>query len=157
MSSPTKPAKTIWWLTRRFLPYLYPVRWQAALDGGLMFLSPLVAVLLLWLMKFLIDEVFVARNISVLPIIAGAYVLLVGAKLLIDYVMTRVEAAIAEQINQNVRVDLYRHLISVSPGSLRKYNVGDLLAHLASDVERVEILIYSVPVRAMFNILTSVY
>src|ERR1035437_8052491 len=99
MASSVEPAKTIWRLIRRFLPYLYTVRRQAAFAGGLMLLSPLVAVLLLWLMKFLIDEVFVARNISVLPTIAGAYVLLVGAKLLIDYVMTRVEAAIAEQIN----------------------------------------------------------
>ena len=157
MSSSVEPAKTIWRLFRRFLPYLHAVRWQASLAGGLMLLSPLVAVLLLWLMKFLIDEVFVARNISVLPTIAGAYVILVAAKLLIDFVLTRIEAAITEQINQNVRVDLYRHLISVSPGSLRKYNVGDLISHLASDVERVEILIYSAPVRAIFNILTGVY
>ena len=63
-SVPTKAVMSIWYLIRRFLPYLYTVRWQAALAGGLMLLSPLVAVLLLWLMKFLIDEVFVARNIE---------------------------------------------------------------------------------------------
>jgi ATP-binding cassette, subfamily B, bacterial len=157
MSSPAKATKNVWWLIRRFLPYLYPIRWQSALDFALMLLSPLVAVLLLWLMKILIDEVFVAKNISVLPLIAGAYVILVGAKLLIDYILTRLEAAIAEQINQDIRVDLYRHLISVSPGSLRKHNAGDLLSHLASDVERVETLIYSAPVRALFNILTGIY
>jgi ABC-type multidrug transport system fused ATPase/permease subunit len=157
MSSPSAPAKTIWWLIRRFLPYLYAIRWQAALAGGLMLLSPLVAVLLLWLMKFLIDEVFVAKHISVLPAVASAYVILVGAKLLIDYSLTRIEAAITEQIDQNVRVDLYRHLISVSPGSLRKYGVGDLLSHLDTDVARVEALIYGGPGGVIFSTLTGVY
>ena len=64
---------------------------------------------------------------------------------------------ITEQINLEIRVDLYRHLISVSPGSLKKFSVGDLLSHLATDVERVEVLIYSIPVRAAFNFITGVY
>ena len=148
---------SIWWLIRRFLPYLYPVRWQVALNAGLMLISPLVAVLLLWLMKYLIDQVFVGKNVSVLPTIVGAYIGLVAVKLLIDYSLTRVEAAITEQINQNVRVDLYRHLIEASPGSLRNHSVGDLLSHLVGDVDRVESLIYSVPVRAIFNIVTGGY
>jgi ATP-binding cassette subfamily B protein len=157
MSSPRDPSKSVWCLVRRFLPYLYTVRWQATFVAGLMLVSPLVAVLLLWLMKRLIDQVFVARNISLLPTITVIYVILVAAKLLIDYVQTRVEAAITEQINQEIRVDLYRHLISVSPGSLKKFSVGDLLSHLATDVERVEVLIYSIPVQAAFNIITGVY
>lgn len=157
MSSSPEAMKTIWWLIKRFLPYLHAVRWQTALAGGLMFLSPLIAILLLWLMKFLIDEVFVAKHISVLPTVAIAYVILVAAKLLIDYSITRIEAAIAERIDQNVRVDLYRHLISVSPGSLRKFSVGDLLSYLDADVARIEVLIYSGPIRVIFSTLTGVY
>lgn len=153
----TKTVTSTWRLIRRFLPYLYTVRWQMVLAGGLMLLSPLVAVLLLWLMKYLIDDVFVAKNVSVLPTVASAYVILVAAKLLIDYALTRVEAGITEQIDQNVRVDLYRHLISVSPGSLRKYSVGDLLSYLGNDAALVEILIYSGPVRVLFNALTGIY
>ena len=154
---PSDSIKTIGWLVRRFLPYLKAVRWQIGFAGLLMLLSPLISIFLLWLMKFLIDDVFVAKNIDVLPAIAVGYVVLVGIKLLIDYSLTRVEAAITEQIDQNVRVDLYRHLISVSPGSLKKYGVGDLLAHLDSDVGFVEVLIYSGPVGVIFSILTGVY
>jgi ABC-type multidrug transport system fused ATPase/permease subunit len=155
--SSAKPTLSVWRLIRRFGSYLYPVRWQAALNAGLMLLSPLVAVLLLWLMKYLIDRVFVAKDISVLPTIAGAYVVLVATKLLIDYWLTRLDAAITELINQNVRVDLYRHLISVSPGSLKNHSVGDLLSHLMGDADRIENLIYSVPVQAISNIVTGGY
>ena len=135
MPSSSKSTKSVWWLIRRFLPYLRPVRWHIALVSGLMLLSPLVAIMLLWLMKFLIDDVLVAKDVDILPAIAGAYVLLVGSKLAIDYSLRRIEAAITERIDQNVRVDFYRHLISVSPGTLRKFGVGDLLAHLEADVD----------------------
>ena len=148
---------SVWSLIRRFLPYLYSVRWQAALAGALMAINPLVAVLLLWLMKYLIDEVFVGKNVGVLPVVASAYTILVATKLAIDYLLTRIEAAIAEQIDQNVRVDVYRHLVSVSPGSLRKFSVGDLISHLGADVSRVEGLIYGGPVRVIFSTLTAVY
>ena len=122
-----------------------------------MLLNPLIAVLLLWLMKLLIDEVFVARRMDLLPTFAVAYAVLIAGKLVMDYVLTRLEFGLTEQINQNIRVDLYRHLISVSPGSLRKYGVGDLLSHLSGDVDRVEFLIYSGPVGVIFNILTAIF
>ena len=122
-----------------------------------MLLSPVIAVSLIWLMKLLIDEVFVARQLDPLPILALAYVVLVAAKLLGDYALTRIGAAIAEQIHQNLRINLYRHLISVSVGSLRKYSVGDLLSRLGSDVERIAFLIYGGPVGVVFNILYAVF
>ena len=86
---PSDSIKTIGWLVRRFLPYLKAVRWQIGFAGLLMLLSPLISIFLLWLMKFLIDDVFVAKNIDVLPAIAVGYVILVGIKLLIDYSLTR--------------------------------------------------------------------
>ena len=149
--------KTIRWLIRRFLPYLRAVSWQVVIAGALMVFSPLISILLLWLMKSLIDDVFIAKHMGILPTLAIAYVVLVGVKLIIDYSLTRVEAAISEQIDQNVRVDLYRHLISLSPGSLKKFGVGDLLSHLDADVGYIEVLIYSGPVGVIFNILSGVY
>jgi ABC-type multidrug transport system fused ATPase/permease subunit len=154
--SPTSVMSS-WYLVRRFLPYLHGVRWRVAVASGLMLLNPVVAVLLIWLMKLLIDKVFVARQLQLLPTFALAYVGLVAAKLLADYALTRIGAAITEQIDQNLRVNLYRHLISVSVGSLRKYSIGDLLSRLGSDVERIAFLIYGGPVGVVFNILYAVF
>jgi subfamily B ATP-binding cassette protein MsbA len=156
-STSLRPATSIWYLTKRFLPYLECVRWRAVLACALMLAGPPIAVVLLWLMKSLVDDVFVGGQINLLPGFAAAYVVLVAAKLISDHVLVRVEAGLAAQINQNVRVDLYRHLISVSPGSLKKYGVGDLLAHLNDDVERVEFLIYSGPVGVIMSIVTAIF
>ena len=48
-------------------------------------------------------------------------------------------------------------MISLSPGSLKKFGVGDLLSHLDADVGYIEVLIYSGPVGVIFNILSGVY
>src|ERR1700730_3106321 len=102
--SPSLPATTlsVWKLVNRFLPYLRDVRWRAALAGALMVLSPLVAIALLWLMKLLIDYVFLAKEMSLLPTLAVAYVILVTVKLLMGYAQTRIEGSLTEQLNQNV-------------------------------------------------------
>ena len=41
-SRPAMAVMSIWSLIRRFLPYLYGVRWQVALAGGLMLLVRLL-------------------------------------------------------------------------------------------------------------------
>jgi ABC-type multidrug transport system fused ATPase/permease subunit len=54
-----------------------------------------------------------------------------------------------------VRVDLYRHLISSSPGSFPRHSVGDLLAHIGDDTAQVEYLIYSGPLGVVFNVVSA--
>src|SRR6185312_13760175 len=98
---------------------------------------------LLWSVKVLIDEVFVGRHLDQLPLIAGIYLTVAAGKLLAGYFNTRLEASITEHIAQNVRVDLYRHLMSLSPGSQSRQHNGDLLTRLSGDAERVEYLIFT--------------
>jgi ATP-binding cassette, subfamily B, bacterial len=157
IATSVQPANSIWWLIRRFVPYLRPVRWQIALASGLSILGPLVSVALLWLMKVLIDDVLVAEHVALLPTIVSGYVLLIAAKLAMDFALTWNDAAITEQINQDVRVRLYRHLVSVSPGSLKKYSVGDLIAYLSDDTQYVAHLIYSYPMNIVLNIVSAAY
>jgi ABC-type multidrug transport system fused ATPase/permease subunit len=120
-------------------------------------LNPLVGGALLWLIKILVDDVFVAGRIELLPTFAAAYVLVATAKFSLDYVATRVEAAVVERIVQDLRADLYRHLISISPGSLGNRSSGDLLAHLSGDVERVGTLIYTGPLGVLANSAGAVF
>src|SRR5262245_66416086 len=58
---------------------------------------------------------------------------------------------------QNVRVGLYHHLLSVAAGSLDKHSVGDLLAHLSGDVERIEYLVYSGPLGVISNAVSALF
>jgi ABC-type multidrug transport system fused ATPase/permease subunit len=144
-------------LFRAFLPDLYLVRWRVAAVAVLEMLSPAISVMLLALMKTFIDEVIVAGNIEPLPRLALAYAGLMACRLTAAYRTALLDASIVEGITQSVRVRTYAHLIAASPGTFRKYSVGDLLAHLAGDVERVEILVYSAPMSVASNAVRVVY
>jgi ATP-binding cassette, subfamily B, bacterial len=144
-------------LVRRFWPYLGRVRWLSILTAGLALVTPLVAASLLWSAKLLIDEVFVGGRMGLLPTFAVVYVALLTVHFALDYAVVRIEAAIAARIIQDVRVDLYRHVISVSPGSLGKHGVGSLLTHLAGDVERIEFLIYTGPLVVFADVVGALF
>ena len=151
------PSSGILRLTARFMPFALAVWPRAGLAALFVLVNPLLGVVLLWLMKELIDQVFIAQRIESLPFLAAGYIGLATANALVNYAMSRIEAGVIEQIVQDVRASLYRHLIGVSPGSLGKYSVGDLLAHLSGDVERVELLIFSGPLSVVANVASALF
>ena len=142
-------ALTLW---RRFLPYLGNVRGLVAVTGALVLLSPLIGAALLWLVRFLVDDVLIRGRLDSLPTFAALYIVVAAAKFSFDYASMRLEASIVERLIRDIRVDLYTRLISLSPGSLRQRSVGDLLAHLSGDVERTEDLIYGAPLKALADL-----
>src|SRR5262249_4522775 len=120
-------------------------------------LSPLVAAALLWTLKELVDEVFVGGHLDELPSFIGVYVVLIACKLLLDYSNEVLEASIVEQVIRDIRVALYRHILSLSPGSLARYSHAALLTHLSGDVERTEYLIYTGPVTIFSNAISTIF
>ncbi len=135
-------------LMTRFWPYLLRSKWLALTTAGLALASPLAAGALLWSVKHLIDDVLVGHLLGLLPVLTAIYVGLVGVKLALSYAIERLEAGLVERIGQDARVELYKHVVSLSPGSHGRSS-GDLLAHLTSDVERVQYLIYSGPLSVL--------
>ncbi len=139
-------------VSKPFLRYLRPVRTQVLVALVLVLIAPLAGALLLWLFKRLVDEVFIEHQLGLLPWFATGYLVIAGAKFAIDYADERLDAGIAERISQDVRTALFRHLITVSPGTLGRHSAGGLLAYLSGDVERISTLIYGAPLGVIANI-----
>ena len=144
-------------LMRRFWPYLRRSRGQAGLVALLTFLEPLAAGAVLFLVSVLIDEVFAGGRLDLLPMIGGAYVAIIVVRLALEYATATLEIGVEEQIAQDLRKDLYTHVISVSPGSLGKHGTGDILTRLSSDVRRIEFLIFSGPLTVFADVASALF
>lgn len=144
MMNASKVPLSAWHLFLRFAPYLGNWRVLIAATLLLVVLAPLVGGGLLWLLKLMVDEVLLAGRLDLLAPFAGVYGILVALRATLEYGQLRLESTVAEGLVRDLRVDLYAHLVSLSPGSLRDRGAGDLIAHLSGDVERLEGLIYSV-------------
>src|SRR5258708_6050790 len=129
-------------LLRRFVPYLKEVRGRWIAAACLLAAGPALSACLLWSVKILVDEVFVGHAFEQLPLLIAIYLAITVGKLAVSYASTRLDAAIIAQITQSVRVDLYRHAMRLSPGTI-SHSIGDLLTRLSGDAERVEYLIYT--------------
>jgi ATP-binding cassette subfamily B protein len=130
---------------RRLLQYAVPVRRLIGWSAGLSLAGPLITVSIIWLVKLLIDEVFVAQRFGEFAGLAVVYGGLVACKLANDYALERIDAATMEYIAQRTRTDFFAHIVSVSPGTLAKFDRGDLIARLTGDCERIEYLVFSGP------------
>ncbi len=145
MNTRSAHVSSIYRLACRFAGYLRPLRGGVALAVLLTLLTPLIATVLLWLMQRLVDDVMISGQLQMLGAFLLAYGVVAALKFFADYADERLDAAISERITQHVRVDVYRHLISVSPGTFSGRSVGDFLAHLTTDAERISALIYGAP------------
>ena len=141
-------------LSREFFPYLRPALRAALAVLLLSLLSPLLGTAFLWLFAKLVDEVFIGQQLQWLPWFAAAYLAVACIKFAVDFAEQRLDASVHERFTQGVRVALYRHLISVSPGSLGTAGIatGDLLGRLSSDADRVSSLVFRGPVSFLANV-----
>ncbi|OLC01040.1 MAG: hypothetical protein AUH30_01085 [Candidatus Rokubacteria bacterium 13_1_40CM_68_15] len=143
---PVTATRTLLALERRFRRHRRAVMPAVVLVGALAVVAPLSSAALLWLLKLMINTVFVARRLDAMPLLVASYFALASAKFGADSLRRRLDVAIAERINHEVRADVYRHVMTLPEPSVTGRGVGDLLAHLSSDVERVEYVVFNGPV-----------
>ena len=152
MKQPTPVNGRLPALFKEFFPYLRPGLRAALAVLLLSLLSPLLGTAFLWLFSQLVDQVFIAQKLQWLPWFAAAYLTIAGIKFAVDFADQRLDAAVHERFTQGVRVALYRHLISLSPGSLSTPSAGDLLGRLSSDADRISTLVFKGPVSFLANV-----
>ncbi|MHC8352126.1 ABC transporter ATP-binding protein [Pseudomonas sp. RT4P38] len=124
------------------LRWLYSfVRPHRLAIAGLLGLSVCASLLVLvqpWLTKLLIDDGLLARNFSMLVLIAGLMIVagLLGTGLsgINRYLHTRLSG----RILFSLRDDLYRHLQTLSPSFYGQRRIGDLMSRLDGDVAEIQ-------------------
>ena len=124
------------------LRWLYSfVRPHRLAIAGLLGLSVCASLLVLvqpWLTKLLIDDGLLARNFSMLVLIAGLMIVagLLGTALsgINRYLHTRLSGRILFAL----RDDLYRHLQTLSPSFYGQRRIGDLMSRLDGDVAEIQ-------------------
>jgi ABC-type multidrug transport system fused ATPase/permease subunit len=156
-NQPSRGSNSAIELFRRFLPRVVAVTRPALLTALLVLVSPLFAAALLWSFKVLTDDVLVGGHVDELPRFAALYVALVAARLVVDFVVVRLEAGTVNAIVQRLRVDVFHHVLSLSPGSRTRQSNGDVLASLQGDTEHTEWLVFTGPLAVLADVAAAVF
>jgi len=124
-------------LVRRLLVYLKPYR--ATLATGALFALLVAGAggLIAWLVKPVMDDVFVKRDLLMLKLVPlallGAYVL----KGVGTYVGSYLMASVGERVIAQLRRDVYAHIQEMPLSFFTSLHSGELRARVVNDVGRI--------------------
>ena len=124
-------------LVRRLLVYLRPYR--STLATGALFALMVAGAggLIAWLVKPVMDDVFVKRDLLMLKLIPlallGAYVL----KGVGTYVGSYLMASVGERVIAQLRRDVYAHIQEMPLSFFTSLHSGELRARIVNDVGRL--------------------
>lgn len=125
-------------LIRAYLPEYRHYRGRLSLALVAMFLVALATASIAWMMKPLLDEIFIDKNtrmLAILPLlIIAAYVLKGGGAFVQEYTMSFV----GQDIVRKVRDRLLSHLLHSDLAFFHRHHSGELISRVTNDISRIQ-------------------
>jgi len=119
-------------------PYVRPFRAYLVLSVSLSLLVPLIEAARLYMLKLMVDEVLIPKDLDPFVWIAG---LTLGLTLLYGvaaYFDTYLGMLVGQRFILSMRTDFFRHLQGLSLDFFERYRLGDILARLTTDIRAIE-------------------
>ncbi|HUV37893.1 MAG TPA: ABC transporter ATP-binding protein [Patescibacteria group bacterium] len=140
----------------RILNYLRPYWWMEAavfvcmgISVGLSLVNPLV-------LKVLIDNVLVERNIGLLHVIMIALLGVYVIRGLFNIITAYLFNFVGQRILFDIRSQLFQHLEKLHMGFYHKTKVGEIVSRISNDVESLQQVVTSTFVNLITDLLTVV-
>jgi ATP-binding cassette subfamily B protein len=122
-------------LMRRLVTYLSPYKPYVALALALILLESSLEIAFPWLTKIAIDGYIAAANITGLARVAVIYIVLLMVRFLCASAETYVLQNTGQNIMYDMRMQVFRHLHTLSPSFYDKNPVGRLITRVVTDVD----------------------
>jgi ATP-binding cassette subfamily B protein len=139
-ATPTVGLRTVF---GRFWPDTQQFRGRLFLSLAMVAIPPLFAAASIWMLKILIDNVLIPRNMRLFPLVAVAFVALGVVEGLISFVDEYLNAWVAERFVLILRSRVFDHLQKLSPTFFQERPLGDILSRLTGDIGAIEQLMLS--------------
>lgn len=114
----------------------------------------IVAFLLFpYVVKILIDEVFIKKNIVLFPKVILFYILLVIIIIFFEFSKTIIYKKLDEKVVRDSRSFLYKHLREMEFKHLHDYKTGELMSYFTNDVPKMTSILTSSVVELIQNLI----
>ena len=136
----------------------YVVPYRRRLIGAIIAMFGVLACTLALplLMKTAIDSAIIPRDTRLLVFIAGCVIAIGIVGIALSRVETYLTGWVGERVLNDLRVDLFQHMQSLSMGYFEKQRTGILISRLTNDVEALQQLVTDGITSTVRNVLTLV-
>lgn len=140
----------------RFWAYLRPHRgrlpWAVAAMCAVAAFNGCVVLVL----KPIVDHILIARDLRMLWLAVAAVPLLMAGKTAVSYLQNYLMSWIGQSVTQDIREDLFRHLLQAAPGAGGP-RAADVLSRVTNDLAIVQTELVSVPLYLIRDSMTLVF
>ncbi len=141
----------------RFIPYLRPYRLRFLQASIAMVFVAVSNALMIYVLKPIIDEVFVSKNFEMLSIIIAGVPALIAIKSAAAYVQNYLMSWIGQRVTQELREELFRHLHTLSLDFYGANKTGEVLAKVTNDLNNVQSALQFLPLYLIRDSLTVLF
>jgi ATP-binding cassette subfamily B multidrug efflux pump len=121
-------------LTKRAMEFMLPYRQLFLFALVMLVITAATNVAKPFLFKIAIDDGITQGNVTVLTGTAAAYILLYVFRWGIQYMQAVSLAALSQNVTNNIRNSLFRHIQSLSLDFFNKREIGRIISRLMGDV-----------------------
>ncbi|MGI6442914.1 MAG: ABC transporter ATP-binding protein [Synergistaceae bacterium] len=136
--------KHAWGSYIRLLEYCIPYKKRLILALLCMVMSAIFAIAPPWLIKNVVDDVLIQKQMGVLNLIALGIVLLYLLKVLFGYGHVYLMTWVGQKVIIDIRLELYDHTQRLSLATLYSRRSGEFLSRITNDVSTLQNILASV-------------
>ncbi|RCK81286.1 MAG: Lipid A export ATP-binding/permease protein MsbA [Candidatus Ozemobacter sibiricus] len=118
----------------RILGYFRPYLWYLGVALFFSFVQAVCTIYPAWIMKSVINDVLVQRDLQMLHYIAWTLVVVMGIKGVANFIQTYLMTWVAQDILRVMRSACFDRLIQLSLSYFEKQRTGQLMSRITSDV-----------------------
>ncbi|MCK4545262.1 ABC transporter ATP-binding protein [candidate division WOR-3 bacterium] len=135
ISDEIKSKKPKFWIIKRLARYFIPYRGYVIISVIMLLVVSAIQIIPPYLTKIAIDKYVLVGNYSGLYKIAIAYLIILLLQFVIQYVEIMITEFVGQRVMIDLRMELYRHLESLSMTFFDKNPIGRLLTRVTNDIE----------------------
>lgn len=136
------PASSRYSLFRKIRPFIRNANRQIWILGSLKLALTVIALMIPYLYKLLIDHVMIGRDLGVLPYILGGYLGLFALETAATGLQTMYRNRLLGRTKLDLQLGMWKRLLRMKPASYESYRTGDLKNRLDGDVTLVKDFIF---------------
>lgn len=129
---------------KRFLPYFKDYKLQFAISITGMIMAALGAALSAYMIKPVLDKIFIEKNEQLLYILPFALVLVYTVKSIGKYLQIYYASYIGLDIIKRIRDEMLQKILSFEIDFFHKHRSGELISRSVNDVERVKLVVSNI-------------
>jgi len=119
---------------KRLLGYFRPYIWHLVIGIIFSFIQAICTIYPAWIMRSVVNDVLVNRNLQMLHYIAWSLIAVMGVKGIANFIQTYLMTRTSQDILRKMRSSCFEHLIKLSLTYFEKNRTGQIMSRITSDV-----------------------